>query len=69
MGNSQLEMNAMSLIVGGGVRIGLEDNIWFDDNRTKFATNKGLIERILSISKVLGRIPYSQKETREILGV
>ncbi len=26
--DSQLRMNAMSL--GGGVRIGLEDNIWYD---------------------------------------
>ena len=68
-GNSQIEMNAMFLIVGGGLRVGLEDNIWFDENRIKLATNLYIIEGILFIIKALGKTPYSQKEAREILGV
>lgn len=69
IGDSQLKMNAMSLVAGGGVRIGLEDNIWFDSDRTQLATNRSLVERILVIAKSLGREPYSHKEAREILGV
>jgi len=69
VGNSQLKMNAMALIVGGGVRVGLEDNIWFDEERTKLATNRLLIERILEIAKSLGLKPYTNREAREILGV
>ncbi|NIO28553.1 MAG: 3-keto-5-aminohexanoate cleavage protein [Candidatus Latescibacteria bacterium] len=69
IGKFQLSMNAMSIIAGGGVRIGLEDNIYFDEEKTHLATNKELIERLLLIAKALGRTPYSHKETREVLGL
>lgn len=68
IGASQLPMNAMSLVAGGGIRIGLEDNIFFDDNKTILTTNRNLVERILVIAKTLGREPYSLKEAREVLG-
>ena len=69
VGDAQLKMNTISLIQGGGVRIGLEDSIWFDDERTKLATNVDLVKRILLIAKTFGRIPYSKSETREVLKV
>jgi 3-keto-5-aminohexanoate cleavage enzyme len=69
IGDFQLKMNAIALLEGGGVRIGLEDNIYFDAERTKLASNKDLIQRILSIAGTLGISPYSHKEAREILGV
>ena len=69
IGDFQLTMNAMSLVAGGGVRIGLEDNIYYDSDRTELATNAGLIKRILSIADSLEFIPYSHKEAREILGL
>jgi len=69
IGDFQLTMNAMSLIAGGGVRIGLEDNIYFDSGRTELATNAKLIKRILSIADSLEFVPYSHRETREILGL
>ena len=28
IGNNQLMMNSLSIAIGGGVRVGLEDNIW-----------------------------------------
>jgi len=67
VGNSQIMMNAMSLISGGGVRVGLEDNIWYDAERTQMATNRDLVERILAIAKALGREPYTHQETRKLL--
>ena len=69
IGDSQLEMNAMSLVAGGGIRVGLEDNIWFDRDRTKHATNRELVERILVIAEAMGKTPYPPKEARKILGV
>jgi uncharacterized protein (DUF849 family) len=69
VGAPQLKMNVMSLVVGGGVRVGLEDNIWYDEERTRLATNREMVERILVIAKVLGRTPYTHQEAREVLGV
>ncbi len=68
IGEWQLKMNAMAIVEGGGVRIGLEDNIWFDKERTHLATNRDLIERIITIAHAMGRTPYSHKEAREVLG-
>ena len=65
--NCQLRMNAMAIVGGGGVRIGLEDNIWYDEGRTRLATNRDLVERIVSIAKAMGREPYGLKEAREFL--
>jgi len=69
VGNAQLGMNAMSIVAGGGVRIGLEDNIFYDRERTHLALNRELIERILVVAKAMGRRPYSHKEARKVLGV
>ena len=69
VGNFQLTANAMSLIAGGGVRIGLEDNIYFDAERAFLATNRELIERIIGVAKVLGRTPYTGREARHLLGL
>lgn len=69
VGNYQLPMNAMSLVAGGGVRVGLEDNIWYDAERTRLATNADLIKRVLTIADALGRKPYPQREARTVLGV
>lgn len=69
VGNFQLKMNAMGLVAGGGVRVGLEDNIYFDQERTRLATNRELVERIVRIAEALGRVPYSCKEARKILGI
>lgn len=69
IGNAQLSMNSMALVAGGGVRIGLEDNIWYDDKRTELATNISLLERIVIISKSLGLQPYSSKEAKQVLGI
>jgi 3-keto-5-aminohexanoate cleavage enzyme len=69
VGRFQLPMNAAALVAGGGVRVGLEDNIWFDDERTRLVTNRELVERVLSIAHALGRVPYTGREAREFLRV
>jgi uncharacterized protein (DUF849 family) len=69
VGDFQLPMNAMAIVAGGGVRVGLEDNIWYDPDRTRLASNRDLVERVLEIANAMGREPYTQKETRSLLGV
>ncbi|MFH1783702.1 MAG: 3-keto-5-aminohexanoate cleavage protein [bacterium] len=68
IGAFQLKMNTMSLVEGGGIRIGLEDNIYLDTDKTILTTNRELVQRILDIAKALRREPYSHKEARQILG-
>ncbi len=55
IGNSQLKMNSLSIAIGGGVRVGIEDNIWFDTNRSTLATNSNLIQRIHTIAEANDR--------------
>jgi uncharacterized protein (DUF849 family) len=69
VGNSQLQLNVMGIVSGGGVRIGLEDNIWYDTERTRLATNRDLVKRIITIAKAFGSTPYSPTEARELLGL
>lgn len=55
IGAVQLTANVLSLAQGGGVRTGLEDNIWFDQNRTYACTNQELVSRCHQIAAVLER--------------
>jgi uncharacterized protein (DUF849 family) len=67
VGNPQLRMNLLSIVSGGGVRLGIEDNIWFDEERTRLTTNFDLVKRIVSIAKAIRKKPYTPKETRDLL--
>jgi 3-keto-5-aminohexanoate cleavage enzyme len=67
VGDAQLWATSASLVDGGGVRIGLEDNIWYDADRTQLATNRGLVERTVQIARALGREPYTRGEARGLL--
>jgi 3-keto-5-aminohexanoate cleavage enzyme len=69
IGNNQLPMNSLSVVWNGNVRVGLEDNIWFDSKRTKLATNYELVKRIVDIAKALGREIATPTEVRKALGL
>jgi uncharacterized protein (DUF849 family) len=69
IGNSQLPMNAVSIAYGGGVRVGLEDNIWLDDERTILATNHDFVQRIISLAKARGRAVMDPQKLRKLLGL
>ena len=69
IGRFQLRANALALAAGGGVRVGLEDNLFWDDQRSRLANNKELVERVLILGETLGRKPMSPAIFREkILG-
>ncbi len=69
IGKSQLTMNAVAIAFGGGVRVGLEDNIWYDSARTRLARNKELVRRISEISNRIERPVMPAGEMRERLGL
>lgn len=64
IGDDQLKMNSVAIAIGGGVRVGLEDNIWYDSARTKLASNADLIKRIHIIADANGRKVMSSGEFR-----
>jgi 3-keto-5-aminohexanoate cleavage enzyme len=65
LGVDQLKMNSLSIAVGGGVRVGLEDNIWFDTEKTQLATNLDLIRRIHTIAAANDRKIMTPQEFRK----
>ena len=67
IGTAQLNMNTTGLLNGGGIRIGLEDNIYFDHKRQKKATNLELLKRIKEIAEKAGFTPYYPAEVRKII--
>ena len=67
IGDSQCRMNGIGIIAGDGVRVGLEDNIWFDEKRTQLATNAMLVGRIASMARVMGREIATPAEVRQML--
>jgi len=52
IGGSQLAANSYAITAGGGVRVGLEDNIWYDAAKTTLATNLDLIKRIHQLAQI-----------------
>jgi len=67
IGRHQLPANITALALGGSVRVGLEDNLYYDAQRTILATNRQLVERIVRIGAELGRRPATPQETRQML--
>jgi 3-keto-5-aminohexanoate cleavage enzyme len=55
IGKQQLAANMLAIASGGGVRIGLEDNIFYDNKRTISATNAALIRRIHTLAEIAER--------------
>ena len=70
IGDNQLKMNTLGIIWGGGVRVGLEDNIYFDNpKRSKLATNIQMVERIVSFARTYGREIATPREVRAWLSL
>ena len=69
IGINQLKMNISAILNGGGIRVGIEDNIYFDEDRKILASNSKLLERIQNISKLIEREPFSPGEVRKMLNL
>ena len=68
IGRAQLQMAMMALPMGGHVRVGLEDNIYY--RRGELATgNAQLVERVVRLADELGRPVATPAEARRLLGL
>ena len=63
----QMPMVAQAMILGGNVRVGLEDNLYL--KRGVLASNGQLVERAVEIIERLGGSIMSPQQTREKLGL
>jgi 3-keto-5-aminohexanoate cleavage enzyme len=68
IGPSQHAATVQSLLLGGGVRVGFEDNVYY--RRGQLAkSNAHLVERIVTTIRDLGLEPATPAEAREMLGI
>lgn len=67
IGRNQMAYVAASVLAGGNVRVGLEDNIWLE--KGVLATNAQLVERAASIISNLGARVMTPAEVRVKLGL
>ncbi|KMM78635.1 3-keto-5-aminohexanoate cleavage protein [Pseudomonas deceptionensis] len=67
IGRMQMPMAAQAVLLGGNVRVGLEDNLWLD--RGVLATNGQLVERAAEILSRLGARVLSPAEGRVKMGL
>ena len=67
IGAMEMPMVAQSLLLGGNVRVGLEDNLYLD--KGVLASNTQLVERARTIVEAMGARVQSPAEARETLGL
>jgi 3-keto-5-aminohexanoate cleavage enzyme len=69
IGRYQTQINVAAILMGGHVRVGIEDSIYYDYPKKTLATNESLVKRIAMIAKELGREIASPDEARRIIGL
>ncbi len=69
VGDAQLPMNMVAIAMGGGVRVGLEDNIWFDPGRSRLATNLDYLTRVHGLIAAAEKTVMSSRDMRNRLGL
>jgi len=67
VGRAQLLTTYLGIALGGHVRVGLEDNIYY--KKGQLAKNVELVERVVRLAKEFGREIATPDEAREILGL
>lgn len=68
IGKCQIDMAVAAILLGGHVRVGLEDNIYLSKGRL-LKSNAEMVEKIVRIGAELGREIASPSEARQILGL
>lgn len=67
VGRAQLETTTLSILLGGHVRVGLEDNIYY--SKGELAPNEAFVRRARTMAQNLQREIATPDETRRILGL
>ena len=67
VGALEMPMVAQAVILGGNIRVGLEDNLYL--KKGVFASNAQLVEKAVSIIQLLGCDVQTPAEARQDLGL
>jgi uncharacterized protein (DUF849 family) len=67
VGAMEMPMVAQAVLLGGNVRVGLEDNLYLE--RGVFASNAQLVERARGIVEMMGAKIQSPQQARQTLGL
>lgn len=68
IGRNQFQVAAMSIVSGGHVRVGFEDNVYISKG-VPAKSNGEMVEKVVRLAKELGREVATPAEAREILGL
>lgn len=68
VGAAQVPLTTMAMILGGCVRVGLEDNLYYCKGELA-ASNAQLVARTVRIARELNKEPATPEEARAILGL
>ena len=68
IGRTETPLATMAIVLGGNVRVGFEDNVWYKKG-VLAKSNAELVERIARIANEVGREVATPDEAREILGI
>ncbi len=67
IGRMQMPMAAQAMLLGGNVRVGLEDNLWLDKGVP--ASNGSLVQRVIELIHCMGAKPMSPAQGRIKMGL
>jgi 3-keto-5-aminohexanoate cleavage enzyme len=67
VGKPQVELTTLGLLMGGNIRVGLEDNVFY--SKGTLATNEQVVARTVRIIKELGFEVATPQEARQMLGL
>jgi len=67
VGRMQMPMAAQAVLMGGNVRVGLEDNLYL--SKGVFGSNGQLVEKAVNIIEQLGARAVTPTEARDMLGL
>ena len=68
IGRSELPLATMAILLGGHVRVGFEDNVFYEKG-VLAQSNAQLVERITRLARELGRPVATPEEARGLLGL
>ena len=68
IGRAAFTVAAMTIVMGGHVRVGFEDNLYLDKG-VLAKSNGELVARVVRLTKELGRSVATPDEARQILGI
>lgn len=68
VGRHQLPMAALAIPLGGHVRVGFEDNVYYRKGELA-VSNAQLVERVARLAEILDRPLATVAEARELLGI